>query len=350
MKKGMSLLLIFFVLFYLCNLQLLSSQENEQRLVDEGKKMFNEGKFYEAIEILNSVLNLRPSDKQKIETHLYLGICWIALNSMDKAKRDFLEIVKINPEYRLNVEIEKLPPEINTIFNDVKDKYPIVYNLSAVSDMFYPYRNEKPAIKFSLSSPDCLNLSVGNFHQQVVQQKKCFELPGTNIFAWDWKDELIISNIYDLKLIPEKNKNEYSYSRKLDLRTELPKGLVYRNDTFQLQGREFLPESVQKKSYPDLITFTGIAGLFGFGAYLFFSGKIDEKRNTDGYYQTKNEKSNNIVYGIVLGVLSLASLIIAFKPKKKNVVAPENIKKNQELKREIEAKKELVKVKQEIKD
>jgi len=341
MKKKLALLLLFLFLLYSSNISLIAFESEGQKLLLEGKKHFNNGKFDKAIEILNKALSFDLSDKEKIEAHLYIGICWIALNSVPEGERHFKEIIKINPEYIF--EKEEFPPEIKNIFDKTKYQFPIIYEFFSLPEIFHPYANDVPYFKFKITAPDCLNLSATRNNQIVFKDRKCFESSGQQIYQWGWRDELVKMNKINFTLLPDKNKNEYYFERKVKLEVEMPKELLFKNNTFQIEGREFLPETKIKKSYPDLLLWSGIAALFGVGAYASFT--YNPEKNTY-LNEKKYSKVTYITLGVISVALSLFSLKVAFTPKKKEVSIEENIEKNNKLKKEIQPLKEKIKVKQ----
>lgn len=328
-------------LLYISNLQLLAFQSNGSKLTAEGKKLLYEGKFAAAIEILNEALHSDLTSKKKIETHFLAGVCWIALNSIDNGKRQFWEIIKIDPEYKL--DIGKLPPEIKNIFEKAKEQFPVIYNLSVEPLVFHPYKDEKPSLSLMLTAPDCVNLIIKNNDQIIIAHQKCFETPGINTYEWDWNDELLKSDEFNLSLIPEKNQKEYSFERKLKLQIEIPKNLLFRDNLFRIIGRENLPEIWIKKSYPNLLLYSTLGVVMSIGAYSLLTSNPEKIAN-----QQNISKSSSIATGIVGCVIAIASFVKALTPKKKKVPINENIEKNNQLKNEIQLLKEKIEVKQEL--
>lgn len=344
MKKKLSVVLLFLFLLYLSDIQLIAFQNEGKKLLFEGKERFNKGKFKESIEILNKALNFGLADKEKIEAHLYIGVCWIALNAVNEGENHFKEIIKINPEFIF--EEEDFPPEIKNIFDKTKYKFPIIYEFSSLPEIFYPYANDVPYLRFKITAPDCVNLSITSINKSIFEDRECFENSVFQIYKWKWRDELINMNKMNITLIPDRNKNEYSFKKKINLNIEMPKKLFFKNNIFQIEGKKFFPESEIKRSYPNLLLWSGISLLSGFGAYYFFT---TEPENNNYYYQEKNKKTQYITAGVISGLLSIFSLIKALTPKKKEISIKKNIDKNNKLKKEIRQLKEKVKVKQKIK-
>ena len=206
MKKKFSFIILFLFLLYLSNIQLLAYQTKGKSLISDAKGNFYKGEFKEAIGIFIKALNFSLSDKDKIEAHLYLGICWLALNAVNKGEEHFKEIIKINPEYVFKKE--NFPPEIKKIFDETKYEFPIIYDFSVFPDLFYPYKGEKPYFNFHMTSPDCVDLNISNKHQLILKDRKCFKNHGIQSFEWKWKDKLIRINEINVELTPEKNKKE----------------------------------------------------------------------------------------------------------------------------------------------
>jgi len=330
-----SILLLFF--------HLNASQTESQNLLVQGKEKFRNGEFNEAINILNNALITTLSADEKIEAHLYLGVCCIALNKTDEGESHFKEIIKINPDYIFKEGV--FPPEIKNIFKDVKNQFPIIYDFKSLPKEFSPYRGEKAYFNFKISSPDCLNLSISNNNKSILKDRKCFETSGNQNFVWIWNDELINLNEFNVHLEPDKNKNEYAFLEKIKIKVKLPEELLYINGKFQYKEFHFLPETEEKKTFPNLVLFTGLSVLSGYGAYHFLTTEPEQ----DLYYQEENPKTKYIATGVLCGLFAVYSLIKALTPKKKEVTIKKNIKKNEELKERIERSKEKIKVKQEIK-
>ena len=114
--------------------------------------------------------------------------------------------------------------------------------------------------------------------------------------------------------------------------------------SFQIEGLKFLPETKIKRSYPNLVLFSGISIASGFAAYHFFTSEPE-----NNYYSySKNTKDEYIATGVICGLFSIYSLIKAFASKKKEIFIDKNINKNIQLKKEIERLREKIKVKQNI--
>ena len=343
MKKKLALLLLFLFSLYLSDIQLIGFQSEGKEFLFAGKGKFNNGKFKEAIEVLNKAISSGLTDKEKIESHLYLGVCFIALNEIDEGKKHFKEIIKIEPEYIFDKE--SFPPEIKNIFSETKYQFPVVYDFNSLPEIFYPYKEEKQYFHFQLTYPDCINFSITSNYQNILKDRKCFKTSGFQSYEWSWRDELINMNKINISLIPDKNKNEYSFHKKIKLEVEMPDKLLFYNNRFQIEGLKLLPETKIKTTYPDLPLWTGISVLFGFGAYTFFT---ESPENDNYYYRQENTKTKYIVTGVLCGILAVTSLIKAFTPKKMEVSNKRNIDKNIKLKKEIRRLKEKIKVKQKI--
>lgn len=345
MKQKFSFLLTFSLLLYLSNFQLIGFQSEGRRLLEEGKIEFSKGEFGSAIKILNNALNIDLSVSEKIEAHLYIGICWIALNEVDKGKKHFKEIIKINPEYIFNKG--DFPSEIKDIFDKTKYQFPIIYDFSLLPEVFYPYKGNKPYFNFQITSPDCVDFNMTRNYRNILMDRKCFDRSGFQIFEWNWKDELINADEVDVKLIPNKNKKEYSFERKIKINVELPKKLFYRAGSFRIKGLKFLPENKIKRTYPNLLLWSGLSILSGIGAYHFFTTEPEKKI----YYYSNEEKEKReyIIVGVTCSIFSIFALIKALTPRKQKVTIKKNIDKNNQLKKKIQNLKEKIKVKQKIK-
>jgi tetratricopeptide (TPR) repeat protein len=331
-------------MLHLSQIQLLASQSEGQKLIENGKEKFYQGEFLEAIKIFNEALKMDLGKDESIEAHLLLGVCCLAINEISRSRDHFKEIIRINPDF--NVKEDNWPPDIKRIFDKTKFEYPIIYSFSILPETFYPYKGGIPYLNFKISSPDCINLTIKGEHGNIIRDRKCFESSGYQTLMWTWHNELVDDREIEVLLHPEKNKKEYSFLRYINLQVDMPNSLIYRNGSFQIDGKDFLPEAKVQKTYPNFLLWIGISALSGYGAYHYFTS---EPESSDYYYvQDDKAKNRYIAAGIVLGLVSISSLIKALTPKKKEVTLEENIQKNKELKRTIESLKEKIKVEQKI--
>lgn len=340
MKKSVIRILILLFFAYSTNISLVALDLEGQRLLKEGKQFFLNGEFDKAVVSLRKALNYELSGEEKVEAHLYLGMCKIALGSVNDGIDHFKEILILDPEYIIE---EDVPPEIKDIFEATKYKFPVIYEFFSLPEMFYPYKDESPYLKFKLSSNDCVSLSITSNNVSISKDKKCFMASDFQSYGWKWTDQLMEANEICFTLIPDKNKSEYSFQKKIILEKEIPKELIFSNNKFSIKGQEFLPEKKIKKSYPNLLLYTAVAALSGVGAYASFSYNPENNNSSSA---TGHSKTTYVTIGVFATALALFSLIEAFTPKKKSVSIEKNIEKNNKLRKQIEALKEKIKVTQ----
>ena len=85
-------------------------------MLDKGIRLYEQAKYNEAINVLNSVIQALEDSEQKAEVYLYLGCSkWGAGAGNDKVREQFKETIRHNPD-------QKLPPRIgmnHPIFGDL---------------------------------------------------------------------------------------------------------------------------------------------------------------------------------------------------------------------------------------
>lgn len=67
---------------------------------DEGMSFYNEGKYSEAIEKLESVLEKKPG---RVNTRLYLGLCYLLNNNVDKAIEHLTRAIELGGNSLLEI-------------------------------------------------------------------------------------------------------------------------------------------------------------------------------------------------------------------------------------------------------
>lgn len=80
------------------------------------------GSYAEAVESLNTLLYpITSLDQYETETaHAYLGVCYFLTEQPGLARTEFITLLKLNPDYRLDPVI--FPPKIVDFFNEVRDE------------------------------------------------------------------------------------------------------------------------------------------------------------------------------------------------------------------------------------
>jgi len=97
----------------------LAQQEEGDRLLEEGKQDYMEGRFEEAIEKLTLAIKLLTDKDKLIDAYLHLALSHFALGEMDKVKENFAGLLRLNPAQRLDPQY--YPPGFVKIFDKVKD-------------------------------------------------------------------------------------------------------------------------------------------------------------------------------------------------------------------------------------
>lgn len=122
-----SILIVIFVFFLANNFNSLISQEKNledcRNRVNEGKRLYENSRFTEAIDVLRKVIpvisSLREEEKKHLasEAHFYLGSSLIAQNKIAEAEAEFINLLKINEAYAEKITVEEHGPKIKRIWD-----------------------------------------------------------------------------------------------------------------------------------------------------------------------------------------------------------------------------------------
>ncbi|MGF1635703.1 MAG: outer membrane beta-barrel protein [Cyclobacteriaceae bacterium] len=97
MKKRIYFLLLLTTLYHL---PIMAQDQCGQRL-DQAKARFNQGKLYDVPILLDACLEDGFSKEQKIEAYKLLTIVYLYLDYYGEADRNYLNLLKLSPEYQL---------------------------------------------------------------------------------------------------------------------------------------------------------------------------------------------------------------------------------------------------------
>jgi formylglycine-generating enzyme required for sulfatase activity len=106
----------------------LVAQELEEgvRLLNEGIKDYEKGAYEFATENLEKAVSLLKDEEKLTDCYLYLSLAYFAMAEKEKAKKNLNEVLRLNPDKKLNPELEKSAGFID-LWNEVMaKKEPIV--------------------------------------------------------------------------------------------------------------------------------------------------------------------------------------------------------------------------------
>ena len=103
------------------------SAERAKEPLEKGKKYYEDSEFIKAIEELRRAVDLlektsreRSRNNDLIDAHIHLGLAYIGVNEAEKAKIQFKEALKFDPERKLNEDF--YAPKVIKLFNKAKDE------------------------------------------------------------------------------------------------------------------------------------------------------------------------------------------------------------------------------------
>lgn len=102
MKKGLVFLHIFLLLFVL---ESYSQDFCAQRL-SEAEDRFERGRFYEIPDMLSLCINNGFTKEEKVRAYRLLTLTYLYLDYHSKADENYLSLLSLSPEYRVNDEID----------------------------------------------------------------------------------------------------------------------------------------------------------------------------------------------------------------------------------------------------
>jgi len=126
---------------------------------------FVNGNVYEAeilaLKALHSDVSYSPSEL--FEIHKYLAFCYVAYGQRDKAVKEFLEVLTINPEYRFDKQIYS--PKIIEVFENAVQEYNLQKSLEPQVKNLSSYEIQIRAGKKSLIYPGLGQLYKGEINK-----------------------------------------------------------------------------------------------------------------------------------------------------------------------------------------
>lgn len=103
------------------------SAEKAKEPLEKGKKYYEDSEFIKAIEELRRAVDLlektsreRSRNNDLIDAHIHLGLAYIGVNEPEKAKIQFKEALRLDPEKKINEDF--YAPKVIKLFNKAKDE------------------------------------------------------------------------------------------------------------------------------------------------------------------------------------------------------------------------------------
>lgn len=103
------------------------SAEKAKEPLEKGKKYYEDSEFIKAIEELRRAVDLlektsreRSRNNDLIDAHIHLGLAYIGVNETERAKLQFKDALRLDPEKKLNEDF--YAPKVIKLFNKAKDE------------------------------------------------------------------------------------------------------------------------------------------------------------------------------------------------------------------------------------
>ncbi len=114
-------LIFFYILIIVFNFSVIKiyADSDYENLLISGKSFYNEGKYHQAINSLQSASILLEGFDSKYEAYLYLGFSYYMINNL-KYSEAFRNAIKINPIKKLDPKI--ISPKIIKIYDEIRNE------------------------------------------------------------------------------------------------------------------------------------------------------------------------------------------------------------------------------------
>jgi len=97
---------------------IIAQQEEGQRLLEQGKQDYMEGRFEEAMDKLSLAIDLLTDKDKLIDAYLHLALCHFALGERGKAKESLAGLLRLNPTQKLDPLY--YPPDFVKLLKETK--------------------------------------------------------------------------------------------------------------------------------------------------------------------------------------------------------------------------------------
>lgn len=346
-------LIVFYFLFYFSILncliinytftQSIFPQKSNFDTLLKGIEEYRRANFKEAIYFLTKFINSEPKQYEKSRAYLYLGFSFIALanemkfadetNYLNKSKLYIEEALKLDPKIKIDPKITS--PKIVEIFNSVKEKISFISDVSLEPRIFYPYKANKPEVKFKLSKEAIISFSIKrqrSFKKIFIIEE--FGTIGFNKIVWTWNPESITPDFYFFEIETKTDeKRTFRIQKKVKIAINIPKELMYNNNEFKIIGKKFKDIKISKSKIPWWIPIV----LQGGGLISAISGQT---------------RDNLTVRDIGFGMIAVGALFWIFMEggNRGKVISEENVRYNKLLRKQIEYLKRQISVTQEVEE
>ncbi len=126
------------------------SAEKAKEPLEKGKKYYEDSEFTKAIEELRRAVDLlektsreRSRNNDLIDAHIHLGLAYIGVSEADKAKQQFKEALRLDPERKLNEDF--YAPKVIKLFNKAKEEVKEDIKAGRIKVAAKEPESEKPA-------------------------------------------------------------------------------------------------------------------------------------------------------------------------------------------------------------
>lgn len=200
------------------------SAEKAKEPLEKGKKYYEDSEFIKAIEELRRAVDLlektsreRSRNNDLIDAHIHLGLAYVGVNEPEKAKTQFKEALRLDPEKKINEDF--YAPKVIKLFNKAKDEVkqeikegkikvaakepepekqapaasqPVIQTAPASQPAFIKSWGKKGDKPGELKSPQRIAIGYDNLIYVADTDNdriQVFDAEGNLIRTWGWKEQ-----------------------------------------------------------------------------------------------------------------------------------------------------------------
>jgi tetratricopeptide (TPR) repeat protein len=179
--------MLFFCFTLITSLCIGQTAQQEQ-IIQEIKRQFEQGNIYEAemqaLKALNS--DIEFSSENLCTVHNYLAFCYVALGDKANAIKEFLKSLEINPNQRFNPQL--ISPKIIEVFNLASEEYQRQQKIKPIDSKQTLEKAQIKASKRSLIFPGLGQLYKGNKTKgYLFIGGESLSLLSITVFQWQYQ-------------------------------------------------------------------------------------------------------------------------------------------------------------------